>query len=73
MLREGNSKFGNQITEVDAKSFGDLRQCFHRNLVFSPLDIPDVISSQIRLFRKLLLRQAGLYAFAANFFTEHFG
>lgn len=58
---------------MNTESLGDLCQRFHRDLVFGPLDVSDVIPGQIRPFSKLLLSQAGFNPFGAYFFTESFG
>ena len=72
IARPGRSKLVNQIPHTNAKSFGDLRQRFNRDLVFSPLDVPDVIPGEIRPFCKLLLSHACFNSFGANFVTESF-
>ena len=66
-------QFSNQIAEADTEGLGNSSQCFDRDLVFSPLDVSDIIPCQIRFFRKFFLTQARLDPFGADGFAENSG
>jgi hypothetical protein len=66
-------QFGDEIADPNTKSFGDSSQCFNRDLIFSPLDISDVIPRQVRFFRQLFLAQTSLDPLGTDGFAENSG
>jgi hypothetical protein len=67
------SEVGDQIAHPHPEGFGDSRQRFHRNFIFSAFDVPYVISRKIRLFREFFLAQTSFNSFNSDCFTENFG
>lgn len=73
LVLNGHSYFSHKITDPDAQSFGDSSQRLNRNLIFSALNVADVISRQIRPFRKFFLAQTSFEPLGADGFAENSG
>ena len=60
----------NQVAHPAFQGLSDLRESFKRDLLFCPLNVADVVSRQIGLFRQPLLAEPGLPALGADGFSQ---